>query len=191
MTAAVVVPARVAAPDLARPLKRGDACTVVILGASGDLAKRKLFPALFHLQCDGMLHEDFALVGVARAPMSDEEFRRLVHQSALDAEDPTAPGEIDEEEWSRFASRLSYVQGDISDAAAYTALGERLGAIESARSRSDGRLFYLSIPPSVYADCIAHLSDSGVAKRVNQRGTRPPLSSSQLSAFPPALSPQL
>ena len=175
MTTAVVVPATVRgeAPAPAQPLKRGDACTVVIFGASGDLAKRKLFPALFHLQCDGMLHEDFALVGVARAPMSDEAFRRVVYQSARHADDPSPSGEIDEEDWSRFAPRLSYVQGDIGDAATYAALGERLGAIESARPRSDGRLFYLSVPPSVYADCIAHLSRSGVAERVNQRGTRP------------------
>jgi glucose-6-phosphate 1-dehydrogenase len=175
MTAAVVVPATVRgeAPAPAQLLKRGDACTVVIFGASGDLAKRKLFPALFHLQCDGMLHEDFALVGVARAPMSDEAFRRVVYQSALDADDPSPSGEIDEEDWSRFAPRLSYVQGDFGDAATYAALGERLGAIESARPRSDGRLFYLSVPPSVYADCITHLSRSGVAERVNQRGTRP------------------
>ena len=175
MTTAVVVPATVRgeAPAPAQPLKRGDACTVVIFGASGDLAKRKLFPALFHLQCDGMLHEDFALVGVARAPMSDDAFRRAVYESARHADDPSPAGEIDEEDWSRFAPRLSYVQGDIGDAATYTALGERLGAIESARPRSDGRLFYLSVPPSVYADCIAHLSRSGVAERVNQRGTRP------------------
>ena len=51
----------------------------------------------------------------------------------------------------------SYVQGDFGDAATYAALGERLEAIESARPRSDGRLFYLAVPPSVYADCIAHL----------------------------------
>jgi glucose-6-phosphate 1-dehydrogenase len=175
MTATVVVPATVRgeAPAPAQPLKRGDACTVVIFGASGDLAKRKLFPALFHLQCDGLLHEDFALVGVARAPMSDEAFRRVVYESARDADDPSPAGEIDEEDWSRFAPRLSYIQGDIGDAATYAALGERLGAIESGRPRSDGRLFYLSVPPSVYADCISHLSRSGVAERVNQRGTRP------------------
>jgi glucose-6-phosphate 1-dehydrogenase len=175
MTAAVVVPATVggAAPELARPLKRGDACTVVIFGAAGDLAKRKLFPALFHLQCDGLLHEDFALVGVARAPMSDDAFRRLVYESARDADDPSPAGEIDEEDWARFAPRLSYVRGDFTEAATYAALGERLGAIESARPRSDGRLFYLSVPPSVYADCINHLSRSGVAERVNQRSTRP------------------
>jgi len=175
MTAAVVVPATVggAAPDLTQPLKRGDACTVVIFGAAGDLAKRKLFPALFHLQCDGLLHEDFALVGVARAPMSDDAFRQLVYQSARDADDPSPAGEIDEEDWSRFAPRLSYVQGDFTAATTYAALGDRLGAIESARARSDGRLFYLSVPPSVYADCVTHLSRSGVAERVNQRGTRP------------------
>jgi glucose-6-phosphate 1-dehydrogenase len=175
MTAALVVPAKVgaAAPERVEPLKRGDACTVVIFGASGDLAKRKLFPALFHLQCDGMLHEDFALVGVARAPMSDEEFRRLVYQTTLEADDPSPSGEIDEDDWSRFAPRLSYVQGDISDAATYAALGERLGAIESGRSHSDGRLFYLSVPPSTYEDCIVHLSQAGVATRVNQPETRP------------------
>ena len=67
MSAAVVVPATAGggAPRPAQPLKRGDACSVVIFGASGDLAKRKLFPAIFHLQCDGLLHQDFALVGVA------------------------------------------------------------------------------------------------------------------------------
>ena len=175
MTSALVVPAKLggAAPELAQPLKRGDACTVVIFGAGGDLAKRKLFPALFHLQCDGLLHEDFALVGVARAPMSDDVFRQLVYQSARDADDPSPAGEIDEEDWSRFAPRLSYVQGDLTDPITYAALGERLGAIESARPRSDGRLFYLSVPPSVYAECITHLARSGAAERVNQRGTRP------------------
>ena len=150
-----------------------DACTVVIFGASGDLAKRSLFPALFHLHCDGLLNEDSALVGVARAPMSDEAFRKHVYQSVLDGNDPSPPGEISEEDWARFAPRLSYVQGDIGDDATYAALGERLEAIESARSRSDGRLFYLSVPPSTYEDCVVRLSRSGVAKRVNQAEDRP------------------
>jgi glucose-6-phosphate 1-dehydrogenase len=175
VTATVVVPATAgaAAPELAQPLKRGDACTVVIFGAAGDLARRKLFPALFHLQCDGLLHEDFALVGVARGAMTDDGFRQLVYQSARDADDPSPAGEIDEEDWARFAPRLSYVQGDLTAAATYAALGERLEAIESARRRNDGRLFYLSIPPSVYSDTITHLSRSGVAERVNQRSARP------------------
>jgi glucose-6-phosphate 1-dehydrogenase len=169
----VVAPARCDAPAPAQPLKRGDACTVVIFGAAGDLAKRKLFPALFHLQCDGLLHGDFALVGVARGPMTDDAFRQLVYESARDADDPSPAGEIDEEAWARFAPRLSYVQGDLTASATYASLGDRLGAIESARRHSDGRLFYLAIPPGVYADTITHLDQSGVAERINRRSARP------------------
>jgi glucose-6-phosphate 1-dehydrogenase len=171
--AEVIAPARCDEPAVAQPLKRGDACTVVIFGAAGDLAKRKLFPALFHLYCDGMLDEDFALVGVARSPMTDETFRRLVYESARDADDPSPAGEIDDEAWARFAPRLSYVQGDLTSSATYASLGDRLGAIESARTQSDGRLFYLAIPPSVYGDTITHLVRSGVAERVAHRSVRP------------------
>ncbi|MDQ3412255.1 MAG: glucose-6-phosphate dehydrogenase, partial [Chloroflexota bacterium] len=95
MTVSVEVPAVVHggdAPALAQPLRRGDACTVVIFGAAGDLAKRKLFPALFHLQCDGLLHQDFALVGVGRDPMTEEAFRQLIYESARDADDPSPAG---------------------------------------------------------------------------------------------------
>ncbi len=175
MTISVEVPAtlRGDAPALARPLKRGDACTVVILGAAGDLSRRKLFPALFHLQCDGLLHQDFALIGVARDEMTDDAFRRLVYESARDADDPSPAGEIDDEAWARFAPRLSYVQGDFTASAAYAALGERLGAIESARRHSDGRLFYLAIPPGIYPKTITHLEQSGIAERVNRRSARP------------------
>ncbi len=150
-----------------------DACTVVIFGASGDLAKRKLFPALFHLHCDGQLHDEFALVGVARSEMSDDEFRKQMYEAARESDDPSPAGEINDKDWARFAPRLSYVQGDIGVAATYKALGERLEAVESKRSQSDGRLFYLSVPPSAYEDCIMHLSKSGVAKRVNQPEDRP------------------
>ncbi len=175
MTVSVEVPATIPgdAPALAQPLKRGDACTVVILGAAGDLAKRKLFPALFHLQCDGLLHQDFAMVGVARDAMTESAFRQLVYESARAADDPGPAGEIDNEAWARFAPRVSYVQGDFTAGAAYAALGERLGAIESARAHSDGRLFYLAIPPGIYAKTITHLEQSGVADRVDSRSTRP------------------
>ncbi len=174
MTISVEVPATIRedAPA-AQPLKRSDACTVVIFGAAGDLAKRKLFPALFHLQCDGLLHQDFAMLGVARDAMTDEAFRRLVYEAARDADDPSPAGEIDDEAWARFAPRLSYVQGDLTASATYSAIGERLGAIESGREHSDGRLFYLAIPPSLYAKTITHLEQSGVAERINRRSTRP------------------
>jgi glucose-6-phosphate 1-dehydrogenase len=175
MTISVEVPCTIEgdAPALVQPLKRGDACTVVIFGAAGDLAKRKLFPALFHLQCDGLLHQDFAMVGVARDGMTESAFRQLVYESARDADDPSPAGEIDDEAWARFAPRVSYVQGDFTTGAAYAALGERLGAIESGRTHSDGRLFYLAIPPGIYAKTLTHLEQCGLAGRVNSRSTRP------------------
>ncbi|MDQ3137856.1 MAG: glucose-6-phosphate dehydrogenase [Gemmatimonadota bacterium] len=175
MSVSVEVPATIqeAAPAMTRPLKQGDACTVVIFGAAGDLAKRKLFPALFHLQCDGLLHEDFALVGVGRDSMNDDGFRRLVYESARDADDPSPAGQIDDAAWARFARRLSYVQGEFTEPSTYAAIGDRLGAIESARDHSDGRLFYLAIPPGIYARTITHLEQSGVAERVNRRSARP------------------
>ncbi len=172
-TVPVPVPVRCETPVLPQPLKRGDACSVVIFGAGGDLARRKLFPALFHLECDGLLHPDFALVGVARAAMTDDAFRQLVYDSARHADDPSPAGEIDEEKWARFAPRLSYVRGDFTVGGTYAALGERLAALESARPRSDGRLFYLAVPPDIYRETIDHLSGSGIAPRVAQRSARP------------------
>jgi glucose-6-phosphate 1-dehydrogenase len=171
--AALPVPVRCETAVQAQPLKRGDACSVVIFGAAGDLARRKLFPALFHLEMDGLLHPDFALVGVARASMTDDEFRQLVYQAVRDADDPSPAGEIDEERWARFAPRLSFVRGDTTATGTYEALGRRLGAIESERTRTDGRLFYLAIPPSAYSDTLTHLAGSGVARRIDQRSARP------------------
>jgi glucose-6-phosphate 1-dehydrogenase len=169
----LVAPARCDAPAATEPLKRGDACTVVIFGAAGDLAKRKLLPALFHLQCDGLLHEDFAVVGVARRPMTDEAFRQLALESVREADDPSPAGVIDDEAWARFSPRLSYVQGDLGATATYASLGQRLAAIEADRRQVDGRLFYLAIPPGVYEDTITHLERSGIAERVNRRSARP------------------
>jgi len=175
MTISVEAPATVQgdAPAAAAPLKRSDACTVVIFGAAGDLARRKLFPALFHLQGDGLLHPDFAMVGVGREAMTDDTFRQMVYESARDADDPSPAGEIDDEAWGRFGHRLSYVQGDFTASSTYAAIGERLTAIESAREHSDGRLFYLAIPPTIYAKTITHLEQSGIAERVDRRSTRP------------------
>ena len=149
MTTVVEVPVTVRsdAAALAEPLKRGDACTVVIFGAAGDLARRKLFPALFHLQCDGLLHEDFALVGVARGAMTDDAFRRLVYEAARDADDPSPAGEIDEAAWARFAPRLSYVPGDFTAANTYNALGERLGAIDQPPREDVALLPFEMLPP--------------------------------------------
>ncbi len=133
--------------------------TITIFGASGDLTKRKLVPALFSLACEHMLPETVKILGVARSEMSDEQFRSHL-LDGIEQYGRLKPGQI--EHWSRFKHRLSYLSGGYDDPDTYRKLGERLERIEGPGEASSNRLFYLSIPPSVYADVIAHLGQSGV-----------------------------
>ena len=82
------------------PFKIGDPCTAVILGAGGDLTQRKLMPALFHLLHDGLLHDDFSVVGAAREQLSDAEFRLCMRQAVATS---TEVSQVPDEKWDRFA----------------------------------------------------------------------------------------
>ncbi|HET7584570.1 MAG TPA: glucose-6-phosphate dehydrogenase [Gemmatimonadaceae bacterium] len=156
-----------------QPPKKGEACTMVILGAGGDLTRRKLMPALFHLQCDGLLDPEFAILGVAREPLDDESFRRAMYEAVKASDEPNGAGKIDEDQWRQFAPRLGYVSGDLSDRRTYANLIGRLERVEQQREENDGRLFYLAIPPSIDSTVIRELSQSGVAPRVDTPEGRP------------------
>ena len=95
-------------------------CLMVIFGASGDLTKRKLIPALYNLLRSNYLPEDFAVIGFAFDAMTTEQFRDRITQAAKELSE--AP--IEPESWSRFVERLHYMQGDFSDPAAYDRLRE-------------------------------------------------------------------
>ncbi len=150
-------------------LKRGEACTLVIFGAGGDLAQRKLVPALAHLHCDGLLHERFAVIGVAREAIDADTFRDRMHRAVRESEDA---GDVPESVWRDLAPRIDYVRGDLHDPALYATLAQRLGNIEEDAG-DRGRLFYLAIPPSVYEIAVRQLSNSGVAPRTADREERP------------------
>jgi glucose-6-phosphate 1-dehydrogenase len=166
----VSVPLRVSGTaPAAQPPKVGEPCTMVIFGASGDLTQRKLMPALAHLAGDGLLSDRFAIIGVAREAIDDEEFRRRM-RSAVEASEDT--DDVDASTWNAFEPRLYYVRGGADDANTYTAIAERLGLIE--RGDPDrGRLFYLAVPPSVYEPLVARLSASGIAPRRDDPAERP------------------
>ena len=172
MTEQLTAPVHVAQqPSMPRqPRKRGEPCTMVILGAGGDLTRRKLMPALFRLRSDGLLADDFDVLGVGRGDMTDEAFREATRRALTESGEV---GEVDESEWSRFAERLWYLSGDLSDPATYAALGARLGSLERQREAGRSRLFYVALPPSVYATVIGHLSQSGIAPRFRDRSHRP------------------
>ncbi len=171
----VAVPLRlssqVAAP--AEPFKRGDPCTTVILGAGGDLTRRKLMPALYHLLHDGLLHDDFSVVGAARESLTDDQFRDRMRQAVLDARAADEIGHVPDATWDHFARRIHYVQGDMTDPAFFAAVSTRVAEFERESAQPRGRLFYLALPPSVYATAVEHLSATGLAPRIDDPAQRP------------------
>jgi glucose-6-phosphate 1-dehydrogenase len=176
MTGVLSIPLHVPEEAAAAPREpeRGTPCTMIILGASGDLARRKLVPALFHLMRDGLLAKDFSVIGIGRGEMSDDQFRDAMRKAL---ENSGAGVAAEPSVWNRFADRLGYVSGDLSDAATYVELLSRLTALERANAARKGpalgRLFYLALPPSAYETALVRLSESGLAPRVADADRRP------------------
>ena len=141
--------------------KTADPCVVVIFGASGDLTKRKLVPALYRLVQQRLLPAEFGIVGVARSPMSDDDFRNKMKEAILTFSESKS---IDETVWQSFAQGIYYVAGDINDAAAYKQLKERLEQIDTERGTAGNRVLYLSTAPSLYSEAVDQLGAAGLAK---------------------------
>ncbi len=138
-----------------------DACTVVLFGASGDLAKRKVIPAMFDLASHGSLGPRYAIVGYARTPMNDESFRNSLGDAAKNMSEI---GPIDPKKWEEFASNLYYHAGEYGKPEDFAKLAERLKELESKKELAGNRLFYLSTPPEVYKDIIEQLGKAGLAR---------------------------
>jgi glucose-6-phosphate 1-dehydrogenase len=168
----VAIPLRLSEqpPLSAQPLKRGDPCTAVILGAGGDLTRRKLMPALYHLLHDGLLHDDFSVVGAAREALTDQAFRDRMRQAVLDCDEI---GHVPDATWDRFAQRIFYVQGDMTDPAFFAAVSARVAQFERESGKPRGRLFYFALPPSVYATAVEHLSATDLVPRIADPAQRP------------------
>jgi glucose-6-phosphate 1-dehydrogenase len=129
--------------------------TLVIFGASGDLTRRKLLPALHRLSRGQRLPARFAIVGVARTPMSDDQFRGQFQDSLR--EFVKVDARTDEVSRS-LQAQMYYVSGEMDDPGLYQRLSERLQAIGS-----EGELFYLAIPPSVYGTVVEGLERAGLS----------------------------
>lgn len=129
-------------------------CAIVIFGASGDLAFRKLIPALFHLEQNNLLPERYFLVGVARTEFSDAMFRRKVGKAIGGSSQARAQGFID---------RWSYLGGDYADPETYGRLKALLSGLDKRHGVHERRIFFFSTPPPVYPDIIERLGSSGLA----------------------------
>jgi glucose-6-phosphate 1-dehydrogenase len=148
-----------AANPFADPLRfeqRVAECAIVIFGASGDLSKRKLMPALYRLAYDGKLPPSFSILGNSRSKLTDDEFRSRMHDAVKEfLED----GPLDEELWESFAANLYYIAGDANDPDVYARIKEKLKSLDQSNA-----LYYLSTQPSHYEPIIERLGEAGLAK---------------------------
>ena len=145
--------------DVERPVRVADSSVMVIFGATGDLAKRKLLPALYNLNGEHLLPERFTVVGLGRDEMSTDEYR---HKVLADMEEfATVPTEAVRCEW--LESRTTYLCVDMDDPACYQRLREGLRLTDdSDASTPENYLFYLATPPSLFAPIVEHLAAAGL-----------------------------
>ena len=137
-----------------------NAVQLVLFGAGGDLAHRKLIPALYDLHREGHLPPEVDVVGVDLAEMDDESFLEF----ACDAADSLGrffPKDADAENWAQFAERLYYVQGDVTEADTYKRLKKRLEDVAPDGDRAH-RVFYLSVAPFLVAPIVSGLAKAGL-----------------------------
>ena len=131
---------------------------VVIFGASGDLTQRKLVPAIHTLRCNGLLPRGTRVIGMARSPLSDEEFRQQLYDGVQEyaRQEPSIC-----RQWGDFRDQFSYLEGAYDDPDTYDRLAERLSQLDSLEEGARGnRLFYLAVPPVLYAQIIEVLGRS-------------------------------
>jgi glucose-6-phosphate 1-dehydrogenase len=153
---------------LENPLRAGirlertaEPCCVVIFGASGDLTKRKLLPALYRLVQERLLPAEFAIIGLARTEMSTDDFRARMKEAIAEFSEAKS---VDEEVWNSFAQGLYYLTADINNPADYDKLSELLNQVDTERGTQGNRLFYLSVAPRFYAEAVKELGEHGLAK---------------------------
>jgi glucose-6-phosphate 1-dehydrogenase len=144
-----------------------DPCTIVFFGASGDLVKRMLVPAMYNLRLGDVLPTNFSILGFSRSPKSDDEFRSEM-KAAIDTF--SRSGEARDPLWSDFANRVGYVSGSFDDADAFRQLRERLDANDEQLGTAGNRLYYLSTPPGVFATIVRQLAAAGLGPKDRERG---------------------
>jgi len=138
--------------------------TIVVFGASGDLAKRKLIPALYHLAAQNLLSDDFTLLGFARSSYDDQSYRDILldglheHMSSEHHD-----GKVDEELWGTFAQNIFYQSGKYDDRESFDALQQRIETLRKERGSGKNLLFYLATPPEVFEPITDLLAEVGLA----------------------------
>ena len=138
----------------------GDPCTIVIFGASGDLTKRKLLPALYNLKALKLLPENFAVIGVAVSDSNDELFRTQITSDIQQF--ATRP--VDQAEWDDFSKRSYYLSGDFNNPETFQHLGAKITDVQKTWNLSGNVLFYLAIAPTFFGKVVEQLGNAGLTE---------------------------
>ncbi len=133
-------------------------CSVVIFGATGDLAHRKLIPALYNLAADGELPPAVTVIGFARREKSDDEFRREMEEATRKFSRQPVRDEI----WKTFGQSIFYHQSDFGDESGYKSLAAKLDKIDQERGTRGNRLFYFAVAPDQFEPILKHLKGAGL-----------------------------
>jgi glucose-6-phosphate 1-dehydrogenase len=151
-------------PMISKAPPRVPPTAAVIFGATGDLTHRKIVPAFYHLAKNGLLPDDFAIIGFARRPKSDDEFRKDLEAALLEFSH-TKP--VDMDVWKKLSAHIYYFQGELDDAGAYKRLAEKLKAIPESPQIGDNYLFYLATAPNFFGVAAQNLAAAGLATQHN------------------------
>jgi glucose-6-phosphate 1-dehydrogenase len=144
-----------------------DPVTLVIFGGAGDLAHRKLLPALYNLHLDGLLPPRMAVVGVGRPEMTDDKYREF----AKDGGAHFSRRPVDDAAWRVFAESLFFVSGSLEDPATFSALGSRLDIVEHERGLPGNRIYYLAVPPPMFVPTVEQLARARFINHRDRQGT--------------------
>jgi glucose-6-phosphate 1-dehydrogenase len=137
-------------------------CSLVIFGVTGDLARKKLMPAVYDLANRGLLPPGFALVGFARRDYTNQDFAQIVHDSVKEH----ARTPFREEVWHQLAEGFRFVPGDLTDDEAFKRLRETVDELDVTRGTGGNHAFYLSIPPGLFPEVVRQLSEHGLTDEI-------------------------
>ncbi|MXV51108.1 glucose-6-phosphate dehydrogenase [Pedobacter sp. HMF7647] len=144
-------------------MKTGNTATpaiIVIFGGTGDLAKRKLIPAFYHLFLEGWLPEKFEIIGLGRTELDDKSYRDRLLEGLKEF---SRSGDPDNEKWEKFSQSVTYFQSNINDAASYTQLAKKITALDKEWGSRANRLFYLSVAPQFIEAATTNINKASLA----------------------------
>ena len=141
-------------------------CQLVVFGGTGDLAWRKLLPAVYNLNADGVLPSHFAVVafGTPAEGPTQTDLDEFIRKRAREGIDRFSRRALDESHWADFARSLFFVQGSFNDTRAYEQLKAKLDALDQQFGVPGSRVFYLAVPPQVVDLCVKHLKEAGMIR---------------------------